>query len=431
MELPAEKRRELKAWLRSLIEDRGVTNARELSRRLAAKFDVEWDHMKIMWAFRPEFKLSTARTTVNLSDADDSVQLPVSYDEVKDMAAEFLSNYSPLRPVPERVRTTKLDEMGFDTKQDAVALFSDLHYYSRIDRRVSAGLAEYNIDIARERLARWRDGVLRFTQMSQIVMDIDTLHLVALGDELEGHGAMFPTQALQMSESIFFQVMGFVEDMTSIILSLLERYKTIKVYKVHGNHGRAAKSAKEAYGPDNWELMAWHLVAERVARHVGGEWSETQNGVKCLTGGPVEFYISPAFIMFLEIQGWNTAIRHGHGIKGLQATYTGALANKFRLNAVVGEVINYYFKGHLHEAQASESEIRGEVIQNGCFVGPSLLSVEMSAAAANLPSQEFMLFHPDHGKTHHYRIHLADESEIRQHEWVGRLSGSHAPEFVR
>jgi hypothetical protein len=101
---------------------------------------------------------------------------------------------------------------------------------------------------------------------------------------------------------------------------------------------------------------------------------------------------------------------------------TGALDNKFRLNAVVGEVINYYFKAHLHEAQSSESEIHGEVMQNGSFVGPSLLSIEMSRAAASLPSQEFMLFHPRRGKTHHYRIHLAEVDEVRQVEVIGRKS---------
>ncbi|KKK48272.1 hypothetical protein LCGC14_3146830, partial [marine sediment metagenome] len=94
--------------------------------------------------------------------------------------------------------------------------------------------------------------------------------------------------------------------------------------------------------------------------------------------------------------------------------------NKLRLNSVIGETINYYFKAHLHEAQSAEHEVNGEIIQNGCFVGPSLLSIEMSRAASNLPSQEFMLFHPRRGKTHHYRIHLAEVDEIRHLEVIGR-----------
>lgn len=341
-------------------------------------------------------------------------------EEIQARAAQFLAEYSTLPPVPEYIRATQVENMGFKTPQVGLALLSDLHYYSEIDRRASNGLAEYNIDIARERLARWRNGVLRFTQMNQVWVTLDELFIVALGDDLEGHGQMFPSQALQMSESITFQVMGFVEDMTGIILSFLERYPHVTIVKVGGNHGRVSARAKGAYTPDNFELMAWEIIAERVRHQTGGEWTTSANGVRSLTGGKIDFHIHYGALALFDVLGWLCMGRHGHGIKGLQATYVGALNNKFRLNAVVGEVINYYFKGHLHEAQSSESELQGEVIQNGSFVGPSLLSVEMSQAAANLPSQEFMLFHPRRGKTHHYRIHLAEVDEVRQVEVIGR-----------
>ncbi len=341
-------------------------------------------------------------------------------EEVLGQAAEFVRVHKSLPPVPEQIRATKLENMGFDTAQQGVALFSDLHYYSEIDRRASNGLAEYNIDIARERLARWRNGILRFTQMNQIWVQLDHLNILALGDDLEGHGEMFQSQALQMSESIIFQLMGFVEDMVGVILSFLERYKKISIVKVPGNHGRVAARARGSYTPDNFETIAWELIAERVRNQTGGEWTTSENGNRHLEGGQVEFHIVYGAIGFVDILGWLCAARHGHGIRGLQATYTGAIDNKLRLNAIIGEVINYYFKAHLHEAQSAEHEIRGEIIQNGCFVGPSLLSIEMSRAAANLPSQDFMLFHPKRGKTHHYRVHLAEVEEVRQLEVFGR-----------
>ena len=341
-------------------------------------------------------------------------------EELQERAKQYLTEYRALPPVPDYIRATKVEDMGFKTPQTGVALLSDLHYYSRIDRRAANGLAEYNIDIARDRLSRWRNGVLRFTQMNQVWVELEELFILALGDDLEGHGKMFSSQALQMSESITFQMMGFVEDMTGIILSYLERYPHITIIKVPGNHGRTAERAKGAYTPDNFELMAWELVAERVRYQTGGEWTTSENGVRSLTGGQIDFHIHYGAIALFDILGWLCAARHGHGIRGLQSTYTGALDNKMRLNAVVGEVINYYFKAHLHEAQSSESEIHGEVIQNGSFVGPSLLSIEMSRAAASLPSQEFMLFHPKRGKTHHYRIHLAEVSEVRQVKVIGR-----------
>ena len=335
-------------------------------------------------------------------------------------AAEFVQEHKALPSVPDHIQATKLEDMGFDTEQEGVALFSDLHYYSRIDRRASNGMAEYNEDIARERLIRWRDGLLRFTQLNQMWVQLDTLHLLALGDDLEGHGEMFGSQALQMSESIIFQVQGFAEDMVSIILSLLQRYKHINIVKVPGNHGRTTARAKSSYTPDNFETLAWRQIAERVRYQTGGEWRETPNGNSHLEGGLVDFHIIKGAIGFIEIMGWLCALRHGQSIKGLQATYTGAIDNKLRLNSVIGETINYYFKAHLHEAQSAEHEINGEIIQNGCFVGPSLLSIEMSRAAANLPSQEFMLFHPKHGRTGMHRIRLATVDEVRHLEVIGR-----------
>lgn len=339
----------------------------------------------------------------------------------EDLAREYLDTHSPLPPVPERIHAIRQEDMGFDTEQEMVALFSDYHYGSKIDPRVSAGMANYSPEIARERLTRWRDGILRFTQQDQFLLPVKTLHVFCLGDDMEGHGAMFGTQGLQMDMSLGFQVVGFVDDMSQVIPQLLSRYDKVIFYKVHGNHGRVAGKARDAYPPDNAELFAWQMIAERVTGYYDDkEVGFTDTGIRRIAGGPFEFYISPSFIMFLDILGFTHAIRHGHGIKGLQATYTGAIANKLRMNAIIGEVLNYYVKAHLHEAQNAENEIRGEIIQNGCFVGPSLLSVEMSSAAASLPSQEMWLLHPRKGITNRHRITLAEVDEVRQLEWIGR-----------
>ena len=354
------------------------------------------------------------------------VQSPLSKDPETEAdflakAAEFLATHRPLPPVPEKIRAVRIEDMGFDTPQEAVALFSDLHYGSRIDPRVTAGLAYYDPDIARLRLERWRDGLLRFTQMDQALIDVDILHLFALGDDVEGHGEMFGSQKLSMAESVGFQVLGFVDLTSSILLDFLSRYKKIKVYKVRGNHGRITAMARNDYPPDNLELLGWSNIADRVRRQTGGDWSEGPNGIRQLEGGLIDFYISPSFMTFVEILGHSFALRHGDRIKGIASTYTGLVDNKYRLNAIVGEVINYYCIAHHHEPQSIESEIGGESMVNGCFVGPSLLSVSMGRPAANIPSQEFFLMHPKHGKTHQHRIRLASKEEMRELiEWTGR-----------
>jgi len=117
-----------------------------------------------------------------------------------------------------------------------------------------------------------------------------------------------------------------------------------------------------------------------------------------------------------DIRGWLFYARHGHGIGDLKRTYTGAYDHKLRMNSITGRNINYMVKGHLHEAQNVEAEIGGSIIQNGSFVGPSMLTLERNAAVANIPSQEFYLLHPKYGLTHHHRIHLATANELRQFE---------------
>src|SRR3990167_936539 len=351
---------------------------------------------------------------------------PAAAEELDKKARSFIERYRSLPPVPDQIRATRVEDMGFDTSQPAIALFSDLHYGSKIDRRATGGLAEYNIDIARERLARWRNAVLRFGQMDSLLVDVPALHLFGLGDDLEGHGQMFPTQALQMEESVLFQQMGFVEDMTNVILSLLERFPKLYLYKVYGNHGRIAADAKSSYGPDNLEIMAWEHIADRVKAKTGGEWSTSRTGIHSLTGGLVDFHISRSFFIMAEIEKQLIYARHGHRIGGLNRTYTGAADNKARMNSIVSDkrLINFMFKAHLHEAQEMENEIGGQVIQNGCFVGPSLLSVEGQRASASLPSQEMYLIHPKYGLTHHHRIRLATPDELRQGEMIRSRRGA-------
>jgi hypothetical protein len=348
----------------------------------------------------------------------------------EELRSMILEGADSLRPVPDHIKATQIEDMGFDTPESMVALFSDLHYGSRIDRKASGGIGEYNIDLARERLCRWRDGLLRFAQMRQIFMKVPRFYGLALGDDFEGHGLMFPSQGIQMEVSVERQVAGFAVDMTQIILDLTQRFEHSVWLKVRGNHGRITARDRESYGPDNVELWAWQLIAEAVSKQTGGAWIEygegadkytSPTGTMSLVGGMVDFHIARPFFLMTEIEGWLFYLRHGHKIGGLRRTYTGAFDNKLHENAVIGEVINFMCKGHLHTAESAEDEIGGEVIQNGCFVGPSPQVLEGSRPTANLPSQDIMFMHPKRRKTQQTRIHLATVDEVRAIEVIGRV----------
>ena len=334
----------------------------------------------------PRSKTNTARVSEGMSG-----------EEFEERADRLLKSRVPLPPVPDKVLATKVEDMGFNADQHAVACFSDYHYGSLVDPVVTGGIGGYNTAIARFRLADWRDGVLRFTQMMQTTLNVPILHILALGDDMEGNGHMFGTQGMQMEISPYFQFLGFVADMTDTLVDLLARFEKIHVYKVFGNHGRMSGSKKDAFDPDNIELMAWQTIAARCELAAPGKFT---------------FDISPAFFMIADILGYSFYIRHGDGVN-LHSTYVGVTQNKLAMNSIVGEVLNYMVLGHHHTASEREEEIDGDVLSNGCFVGPSLLALKMRQPRANRPSQEMFFVHPNHGITHRQRIHLASAEEVR------------------
>lgn len=324
--------------------------------------------------------------------------------EALEEAVAFVRKSRPLPAVPARVLATKAADMGFKTPQHAVAAFSDYHFGSKIDPVVMGGIGGYDGDIARQRLAAWRDGVLRFTQMMQALMPVPELHVLALGDDIEGNGHMFGSQALQMDRSIYSQFLGFTEDVSQVLVEFLQRFKKVHVYKVFGNHGRIAARAKDNYDPDNVELMGWQLIKERCEKAAPGRFT---------------FDISDSFFMLVDILGWSFYLRHGDGTN-LNSTYTGVTDNKLAMNSIVGETINYMVLAHHHTATEREEEIDGTAISNGCFVGPSLLALRMKRPRANRPSQELFFVHPKHGVTHRHRLYLADRDEVRRVKKVRR-----------
>jgi hypothetical protein len=318
-------------------------------------------------------------------------------EEFETRATRLLEERIPLPPVPAKIQATQVVDMGFDTPQHAVACFSDYHFGGKVDAQVTGGIGGYDVATARYRLADWRDGVLRFTQMMQTTLPVPVLHILALGDDMEGNGHMYGSQGMEMELSPYFQFLGFVADMTDALVSLQERFERINVVKVFGNHGRLAGRKRDAYDPDNYELMAWQTIAARCELAAPGKFT---------------FEISPAFFQLVDILGYSFYMRHGDGVN-LHSTYVGVLDNKLAMNSILGEVINYMVLGHHHTASEREEEIEGDIISNGCFVGPSLLALKMRRPRANRPSQEMFFVHPRKGLTHRHRIHLASLDEVR------------------
>ena len=335
--------------------------------------------------------------------------------EIANRAKEFLETKVPLPAVPKLLHATRVEELDLH-EQEAVGLFSDYHYCEVIDPRATGGIGLYNEELARERLARWRDGTLRFTQMMQCLMPVKHYHLFALGDEFAGHGKMFRSQAFKLSATILFQVVGFVDDMSNVLVDLSQRYERITVYKVYGNHGRIGQAWNDLPQWDNLELLAWSMIRDRVRAAGLGE-------------DRIEFHITVSPFVLAEIMGKTFLGTHGETTKPWSPYAASGVYNaKLRTNALLGEVINYWVLGHHHVPYHMERELEGQIRGNGSFSGPGDLAVN-KMREANLPSQELFFVHPKYGITHPHRIHLATVEDIRNVHVIGRTRGKNPAEI--
>jgi len=285
------------------------------------------------------------------------------------------------------------ESLGFGP-QDQVALFSDYHRGMVVDPRETGGIGGYNTDIARDRLCRWRDKVIRFRQTYRF--ETDTLWVPDLGDDLGGHGKIYPAQAYFLDEHLLEQVTGFVYDMDAVFRAYAAVYRKVRSIKIRGNHGRLSDKKGERPERDNIETVAWLWLKDRL--------KDVEN---------LQIEIAEGFFALTEILGHTFYFAHGEDVlPSSPYAQRGGLNTKLRMNSILGRVINYMCLGHCHYNIEIEREIGGRLITNGSFPGASLLSVKW-LHEANLPMQKLFAVHPKYGITHETQTYLATPEEVR------------------
>lgn len=305
------------------------------------------------------------------------------------------------RPRKEVLVIPKTDSsMGFGP-QDQVAVFSDYQRGKVVDPRDTGGIGGYNTIIAQRRLAAWRDGVVRFRQTYRF--PVKKLWVPALGDDIEGHGQIHPTQAYFLDQHLLDQAVGFVSDMEEVLRFFAAHYPEVEVVKVRGNHGRTGAKRNERPERDNIETILWMWLKDRL------------KDVKNLT-----INVPDGFFAVADILGHTFYLTHGEDIRPMSPyAASGGMNTKLRMNAVLGFVINYFVCAHHHYNIEFEKEIGGRFMVNGAFPGPDLLSVKW-LHEANLPSQLIFAVHPKWGVTHRTNLTLARPEEVRDVRVIGR-----------
>lgn len=300
--------------------------------------------------------------------------------------------FEPLEPVE------FADPKSGGGRREIVVLYlSDLHWDEVVNPRAIDGVNCYDIKIARARLARYFQTVIRLLKEHWVGPKPARIILVLGGDLVSGdiHLELLKTNSMP--------TLSASRDCATHIaagIRLLQRHVEcpIDVISVPGNHGRTTmKPESKNYVANSYDT----LVADMVQAEFGG-------GSKTLT-----FYKPESGDALVWIYGHRVLITHGDriGSRGGQG-YVGPAATAARgMKKVMLDysarniILDFIMIGHFHVALQLE-----EGIVNGSLVGHNEYARD-NRYRPRPPTQAFMTWHPHWGMTNLRWINVGAKGE--------------------
>ena len=258
-------------------------------------------------------------------------------------------------------------------KAAAVLLCSDWHVEEPVDPDKVAGINEYNLDIAKQRIHRLLDGYLAKIDMHGSHHDITEAVVWLGGDLISGyiHEELMETNALSPAEAI----MWLQEILIEFIEAVADTGLKVRVPCSYGNHGRTQPQKKISTAAENsYEWMLYKTLEKYFAKDPR-----------------VEFEVAKGPLLYLDVLGNTLLFSHGDTVK---STATGPFAavarakkswDAFRRSVVA-------CVGHWHTYHSSPT-----VVVNGSLIGPGSYSVHIGAAPERA-QQAFFLIDAENGK---------------------------------
>jgi hypothetical protein len=235
-----------------------------------------------------------------------------------------------------------------------VLVLSDWHYGQLVKAVEVGGLSEYNTCIARKRLQFLADRIIRFLEYHPNTPQ--EIVITCLGDMVDG-SILRGNQQSNIEFGVCKQVMEGVEIIADFIVLLSGHFPKIRFYGVYGNHARLTPNPKDAPPQENFDLLMYHFISERL---------------KGLKGISVDY--TEAQHMIVEINKHNFWLDHGDTVKGWAGyPYYGADRQKNNVQAILqmfSEKADYMLMGHHHRLGYFNN-----IVANGSFVGGDLFSI--------------------------------------------------------
>lgn len=320
---------------------------------------------------------------------------------------------------PARVRPVTIGKKK-RPRESAVLLLSDIHLGEIVKNEETAGLGEYNIRIALDRLWSIQESVIDISQ--RILGDaynFDELVILGLGDWVSGyiHPDLYRTNELPVVEQSY--LLAYV--IAQIIQKFAQVFPKIRVRALSGNHSRLQEKIVSKERWVTWDYNTALFLKEMLRQQRN-----------------VEVTPLKSFIDFIRIKGHTFAILHGDEIRAGGVTpYYGISRAMYRLMAIeerefrdslrelkskgainnktflqelqaLKYLVDYTILAHFHEFSEL---LGGSIIINGSVIGPNEYSLSKSLGGP--PSQLFFGVHPERGKSWQYNLDLRNPPKFQ------------------
>ena len=257
--------------------------------------------------------------------------------------------------------------------KDAVLCLADWHLGMVTDNIWN----QYNVEICYQRVVQLVEKTVRYLRQH----DIDTLHILLLGDA--AHGAIHTSCRVASEEEVCDQLMRVSELIAEVVNKLSEEVTEVKVYSTYGNHLRTIQNKNDSSHSDNMEkIIPWYLE-QRL---------QNNNRVNIIRSDYYEF-------IYLNVFGYDIVAAHGdlEKFKSFGITVNTLFTKKY------GKTIDYTISADKHHIEEFETMgIESILVRSLC--GTDAYANNIRAYSA--PGQTLMIFSPEEGRECTYNIKL-------------------------
>lgn len=268
-------------------------------------------------------------------------------------------------------------------------VLSDFHVDEVVDADTICGLNEYNLVIARDRVARLVRAVVGIVEMLKRESDIDTMVMTLLGDFMSGwiHEELQATNSMTPPEALL-EVLNML---TGIIQDVLDAgvVRKIRIVCCVGNHARITQRTffklrvKTSYEWMMYNLMMQHFIAKNETR--------------------VEFQIPFGYFNWVNVLDRDIRCHHGDnmryngGIGGIHIPVKKAIAQWNKARHADLDIF-----GHWHTLEWTK-----DYIINASLIGYNAFA-EMLKCDFDKAAQALCLIHSRFDKTAQFPIVVQD-----------------------